>query len=171
MKYKHILALDPSGSFHEGKGTTGWCVLDAQTIQVLKTGFIAAKDFPGMEDYWGDHLLLIKQLCTEDTIVVIEDYLLYESKLDTQINSRMETPKLIGLLQYSLWEKHIPYYMQTAVEVKKRWADNILIHKGIFIPKGNGVCLPIDTSKLINRHCKDSVRHAVHYATFRNKEN
>ena len=23
-----ILALDPSGNFKEGKGTTGWCLLD-----------------------------------------------------------------------------------------------------------------------------------------------
>ena len=33
--YKYVLAFDPSGSFYEGKGTTGWCIMDTKTKEVL----------------------------------------------------------------------------------------------------------------------------------------
>lgn len=167
--FKTILALDPSGAFYEGKGTTGWCLFDAGTMQVVRIGFISAKDFLCMEAFWHAHVDLIRQWYTPDCIVVMEDYLLYAHKTNEQINSRMETPKVIGVLQHFCWKETIPYYMQTASEAKPRWTDAILEYKGYIVPKGKGFALGSNPKVLVNRHCKDAIRHAVHYATFKNK--
>ena len=43
MKSRYILALDPSGNFKEGKGITGWCLLDTQTKKIAKFGYISAE--------------------------------------------------------------------------------------------------------------------------------
>ena len=33
---RYVLALDPSGAYKEGLGTTGWCLLDQQTKKIVK---------------------------------------------------------------------------------------------------------------------------------------
>ena len=59
--------------------------------------------------------------------------------------------------------------MQRAVEVKNRWADHILEYKKYIIKRKHMYYLP-DAPKPISRHCKDAIRHAVHYATFYNNK-
>lgn len=171
---KIILALDPSGSFYEGKGTTGWCLFDTNQNKILTTGDICATKYPAMEQYWHQHCLLIEDMHKaygSNLFVVMEDYLLYGDKVHSQINSRMETPKLIGLLQYFCWKEYIPYYMQTASEVKNRWTDAILEHKGyIKLEKRRYVVNTTGEPQLIHRHCRDAIRHAVHFSTFKIKE-
>ena len=167
--YKYILALDPSGNFHEGKGTTGWCLFNSSENRILTTDIIEAKSYESMQEYWNAHLKLIKEFKYHYPIVVVEDYLLYGSKAQNQVNSKMETPKLIGVLQHYLWEHLIPHAMQPASEVKTRWADTILAHKGYFDKKGQRYIMP-KTQQPINKHVKDSIRHAVHYHTFKNKK-
>lgn len=172
MNYKFILALDPSGNYTEGKGTTGWCVFNALDDKVIKAGSISASDFTTKECYWQAHLDLISKMQKQyksNLIVVIEDYLLYASKAKDQINSRMETPKLIGIVQLFCYGKGIPYWMQNASEVKLRWENKILHYKGYIIEYKRGYAIP-QTKDKIDRHCLDSIRHAVHYANFKNKE-
>lgn len=173
MNFKHILALDPSGNFKEGKGTTGWCIFDCANMRITKTGFISAHNFKTMQDYWNAHIELldktIKRYGVENCCVVIEDYLLYASQTATQINSRMETPKLIGVLQLWCYNHQVFYWMQNASDVKKRWANDILHYKGYIKQYKNGYRIPTEKEQL-NRHCLDSIRHAVHYATFRNRK-
>lgn len=118
-----------------------------------------------MESYWYAHIKLLNRLCTKQTILVIEDYLLYGSKRDNQINSRMETPKLIGALQLHCYRNHIHYILQPASEVKNRWTDKILDHKGYFCIVGSGTKIG---DKYISKHTKDAIRHAVHFNTFKN---
>ena len=86
-----------------------------------------------------------------------------------QAHSEMETPKLIGILQLYLTQHKIPYVMQRPSEVKNRWTDSILVWKKYLQQRGHNYILP-RTNKVINRHEKDAVRHAVHYSTFKNKE-
>jgi hypothetical protein len=81
----------------------------------------------------------------------------------------METPKLIGVLQYHCFKNHLLYIMQTANEVKPRWTDDILHHKKYIVKDGKRWVLPY-SNKPINKHCMDAIRHAVHFATFRNGE-
>ena len=164
----NIIAIDPSGNFAEGKGTTGFCMYSNNQIQ--HTLSISAKDFKCMEAYWG-HMLTVLfdwiQLFEENVHVVIEDYFLYATKATSQINSRLETPRFIGVLQYALYQAHIPYTLQTASLVKTRWSDDILVHKGILIPYKQG--FKTSTGIKVDRHAKDAIRHAIHYITFKGR--
>jgi hypothetical protein len=82
----------------------------------------------------------------------------------------METPKLIGVIQHFCWQKDIPYYMQTAGEVKNRWNNEVLAYKGYIKPRGRGWFPASGTADTYTHHSLDAIRHAVHFATFRNKE-
>ena len=170
MTYSQILALDPSGSFNEVKGTTGWCIFNTKENRITKSGFLQAAGRPCAEQYWDSHLDLIEKYRLKygtDFVVVCEDYLLYLNKARAQANSRFETSRLIGLIQWYCWQNDIPLKFQNASEAKTRYTDDILVHKDYIKPKGNGYILADGTE--LNRHCKDSIRHAVYYATFRNK--
>jgi hypothetical protein len=168
--YRYVLALDPSGSFEEGKGTTGWCLFDTQKKQILKTGWCDAKNFTFKEQYWDAHVLLIAAICEmvhEKVMVVIEDYVLYETKKDAQVNSKMETCKLIGIIQHYCWIHKIDYFMELASAVKNRWSNSILVYKKYILSKGNHFIV-LATGEQVNRHAIDAIRHAVHFATFKN---
>ena len=168
---RYVLALDPSGNFLEGKGTTGWCVFDCLDDRVTIVGEIAAATVLSFEEHWAAHLALIDSVVTrygvENVHIVIEDYLLYHSKAQSQTNSRMETPQLLGVLKFHCWMNSIDYSLQTANEVKERWANEVLQHKGYIKKDGRGYESPLG-HKPLSRHSADAVRHAVHFATFKN---
>lgn len=169
MSYKYILALDPSGNYHEGKGTTGWCIFSVADKRISKANSISAKKHECMETYWDAHLALLKEHVDkygkDNIIIIIEDYLLYASKAADQINSKMETPKLIGLLQWWCYKNGVAYHMQPASLVKKRWSNDILHYKGYIKKEGKTYVIP-HIKNDITRHSLDAVRHAVHYFTF-----
>lgn len=168
--YKHILALDPSGNWQEGKGTTGICLLTVSTKH-KRVHTISAKDYDSPEAYWDAHIKYIASVVRnhKNIILVIEDYLLYASKASNQINSRMETPKLIGIIQHYCHNNHIPYYMEPAAAVKTRWTNAILEHKHYITRKKNAWY--IEDTRLC-KHEMDAIRHAIHFMTFINgKEN
>jgi hypothetical protein len=171
MSYDYILGIDPSGNFDEGKGTTGWCLYNAKDNKISEVGFISALPYKTTEEYWHEHIHLIRLLHSAhpNLIVVIEDYVLYASKAESQTNSRFETPKVIGIMQQYCWLKYIPYTLQLASLVKNRWTNEILLHKGIIEKRGSKMFIP-NGMVPINRHTLDSIRHATHYATFKNKE-
>lgn len=169
--FTHILALDPSGNFDEGKGTTGYCIFDITRDKIIEVGCYSAKSFHSLESYWDAQIKFIKQM--RDRYgpkfgLVIEDYLLYSSKVESQINSRMETPKFIGAVQYYCYKQRIFYTLQKASEVKTRWTDDILHHKK-YIEKHGKLYYTPGTNQTVNGHSRDAIRHAVHYATFKNK--
>ena len=85
---KYILAFDTSGNFKEGKGITGWCLLDTQTNKIAKFGYISAVMYPNQFAYWDAHITLIDSLAGYAPVVVIEDFLLYGNRASNQINSR-----------------------------------------------------------------------------------
>ena len=81
--YDFVLAIDPSGSFHEGKGTTGWCIFNCLDNVVSISDYICAKTFGTMEQYWDAQIQLIARMHAkykDKLIVVIEDYILYAHK-------------------------------------------------------------------------------------------
>lgn len=172
MNYGYILALDPSGNFEEGKGTTGICGFNTKTNKVDLLIEIHASAFDSKEAYWQAHTNFINEILRRlpNTMVIIEDFTLDPRRAMQQSHSKMETPKLIGILQLHCKQNNIPYKMQRAVEVKNRWADHILEYKKYIQKKNKMYYLP-DRDKPISRHCKDAIRHAVHFATFYNKEN
>ena len=171
MNYEHILAIDPSGNFEEGKGTTGTCLFNCVLNKITNLVDIHASHYSSKEEYWQRHLDFIRDVCKtfSNTTVVIEDFTLDPRRAMQQSHSKMETPKIIGILQLYCQQNDIPYKMQRAVEVKNRWADHILEFKKYIVKKNRMYYLP-ESTKPISRHCKDAIRHAVHYATFYNKE-
>ena len=52
MNYKTILAIDPSGNFEEGKGTTGLCLFNCIDNCVQNIKNISANNYTTKEDYW-----------------------------------------------------------------------------------------------------------------------
>ena len=171
MNYKTILAIDPSGNFEEGKGTTGTCLFNAVEGYIETIKDVRASKYTTKEEYWQAHIDYIEQVLKEypDTIIIIEDFTLDPRRAMQQSHSKMETPKLIGILQLYCQQNDRPYKMQRAVEVKNRWADHILEFKGYILKINRMHYVPGD-KKPMSRHCKDAIRHAVHYATFYNKE-
>ena len=105
MNSRYVLAMDPSGAYKEGLGTTGWCLLDNETGKVVKFGYIYAGNFSCQFQYWDAHIKLIDGLAGYHPDVVIEDYLLYGERAEAQINSRLETPQLLGIIKYETYRK------------------------------------------------------------------
>ena len=162
-KSRYILAIDPSGNFKEGKGITGWCLLDTETKKIVKFGYISAEMYSNQYTYWDAHITLIDSLSGFAPAVVVEDFLLYSNRATNQINSRFETPQLIGIIKYECYKRGTMVYIQTAASVKKRWNNDILVKKGYLNVKGR--CYYIG-SVLVSDHIQDALRHAVHFATF-----
>jgi len=169
--YRYTMGIDPSGAFKEGSGTTGWCVLDNATNKLLEVGTIAAKDYKNCHEYWEAHTNLIKQLTRRynKMAVSIEDYILYKNHAMDQVNSQLETVQLLGIIKQFCWSYAIDYYIRPAVAVKKRWADEILVYKGILTTVNKHYAVP-GTKQTVCEHERDSIRHAVHFNTFENRE-
>lgn len=159
-----ILAIDPSGNFTEGKGTTGWSLLD-DSINILACGQILANNYEHKEAYWESIINLIDTL--QPDRLVIEDFLLYASKSNNQINSRFETPKLIGLIEMYAYKHNLSIKLQRAVDVKNRWTDEILVLNKIIDKVGNRYYAG---GVMISEHIRDSIRHGVHYIKYQIKK-
>ena len=169
--YKYILAIDPSGNFYEGKGTTGWVLMDS-TEHLISIGSISAKDYKCAEEYWDAHIEILDRYFKQfgkDLIVVMEEYILYRNRSKNQTNSKIETCRLIGVLQHFCWRYKQPYTMQLAASVKSRWSDNVLKYEKI-LDKKYGVLVHRQTGLNLNSdHIRDAFRHAIHYAVCRNE--
>lgn len=163
-----IVALDPSGNFTEGNGTTGICELNGEMAEVRE---IHAGKYKSAEEYWNVHIKYLESiLFWEDKKfeLVMEGYRLYGHKSDTQVNSTLETPQLIGVIRYWCYANNVPLKIQYAVEVKNRWSDSVLEKKGI-IEIVNKRRKLISSGQWLNNHKTDALRHALHYQRY-NKE-
>lgn len=170
--YRYTIGLDPSGAFKEGKGTTGWCVLDNKTNTVLQIGTISAKQYSTYHEYWDAHIQLLRALNKQyglNVVLSMEDYILYKNHAMAQVNSQMETVQLIGIIKQYCFNNAIDYFIRPAVAVKTRWADNILVHKGIISKINKHYILPTNPTKVLCDHERDSIRHAIHFNTFEHK--
>jgi hypothetical protein len=173
LKVRYVLGIDPSGSFEEGKGRTGWCIFDIQNNVVLRCGEIQARNFKAQEAYWLAHKHMIEDMQNtykEDGLAVsMEDYILYTNAAASQIHSSMETCQLIGFIKMVCYLRGILLAMRTAVHVKKRWADEILIHNNYIYKVGKHHFVNCYNHPLSD-HIRDAIRHAVHCATFELKQ-
>ena len=153
MYYKYILGIDPSGNFFEGKGTTGVCLYSAIQDRIIEAKSISAKNYKSWYNYWSAILNYIDKIVkTHKSLIIV----------------KMETPKLIGVLQYFCKTNDIPAVLQPAHLVKNRWANPILLHKKYIKMFKNNLYTPQDI--MIDRHAVDAIRHAVHDAQFKNKK-
>lgn len=169
---KYILGVDPSGSYDEGKGTTGWNITDSKTHKILEVDSISALDYNSNHEYWEAHIDLLKTMCKRygfDWGMSIENYILYESAAMAQVNSQLETVQLLGIMKQFCYQYAIPYRIRPAVAVKTRWTNEILAHKKIIISdtKG-GYYAPCRPEKNLCTHELDAIRHATHCSMFEN---
>lgn len=164
LKNNTLLALDPSGNFNEGKGTTGW-VLFNFNCDVLAFGQISAKDYMSREKYWDGILDLIRTY--NPLILVVEDYLLYQNRAMNQVNSRFETPQLIGVIKMEAYKDNREIYLQQACEVKTRWTEARLINSGYMYKKGNRFYI---NGQHIPEHSRDALRHGIHFIRYKFKK-
>ncbi len=156
-----ILAIDPSGNFTEGKGTTGWSLLNFDG-KIIACGQILASSFNTKMYYWN---AIVNQITIlNPSFVVVEDFLLYASKATNQINSRFETSKLIGILEFMCDHNKIPIYLQRALDVKKRWTDQILVAENIIEKIGSHYYAG---GVLTSEHIRDSIRHGTHFIRYK----
>lgn len=168
--YRYILALDPSGSFKEGKGITGWVLMDSDE-NLIERGYIPASDYSCPEEYWDAHLDVVMKYnrrYKNELIVVIEDYILYRDKSASQTNSQMETCRLLGVILWKCWRAKQPYTLQLASQVKHRWSDELLLREGIIYRDGRNLIHTGSNLSLGLIHTRDAFRHAQHYAVCRN---
>lgn len=186
-KIRFVVGIDPSGNYKEGNGTTGIAVFDKEANKVIALREVCNHDYTSWEAAFSNTENKIWDLLEFhmpeesnrfNTAFVIEDYLLYGSKANSQINSYLETPRLIGYLGVSLWEYGMPVAYQKAVDVKKRWSDEILEHHKYIVRTGNNktyehchgtspFSVELDGEMVqLKSHHLDAIRHAVHYAHF-----
>jgi hypothetical protein len=93
-------------------------------------------------------------------VLSVEDYVLYANSARAQINSEMETSKLIGAITVLAHNEGVKMYIRNASQVVNRWNNKILLHKKLIYMNGNRYV--DEQGAPINRHCLDALRHAVH---------
>lgn len=163
------LVFDPSGNFYEGKGTTGW--IYAKNGVVSKAGQVSAKDYKSQMEYWQEVLALIEAAAwhayknKSKLTVICEDYRLYASASNAQINSNLETPQLIGAIKFFCFKNEITPVMQMAAEVKTRWSPEVMERTGKIVRKGRYFYTPEGVK--LEHHSIDAYKHWLHYRTFK----
>lgn len=134
---KRLLCLDPGE-------TTGWSVF--QDGKLVDAG--QAKTF---ENGWWEIHNLFKTACP--TMVIYENYRVYDHKLQRHANSEVYTLRLIGVIEY-LCEIvfRIPYYNQMAHQAKGFVTDDKLKQWGMYM--------------IGLKHARDSIRHGAYFLLF-----
>ena len=173
-----ILAMDPSGSYKYGSGTTGWCMVSTLTREILELDNIKAKHFKTKEEYIKAHDDILELIKPET--LVIENFILYQGTAATLYNQELETSELIGYICGKAKERGINIVRQNAQLIKtKMYKPHILLN--IVNQKKEQLVLKttkkdrqqwIFNGKRISNHMVDSIRHAFYYITRENqKEN
>jgi len=168
---RYVIGIDPSGSFNEGKGTTGICELDSKTKKILGSAQIRARKFNSAEDYWmahTDYLNVCLQQYKGDIVISMEDFRIYASKAKSLTNSTMETSQLIGIIRMWCKMHNVALTMRLAVVAKKRWTNEIMERKGYVRKMGRGWVNSLEEPMV--SHTLDAMRHALHCMYFENKE-
>ena len=163
-----IVALDPSGNFTEGNGTTGVCTMYEDLSRVTD---ISATLYETAEEYWHAHINYLEGCLSMNSNmeVVMEGYRLYGHKSATQTNSTLETPQLIGVIKYWCYANNVPLKIQFAADVKNRWSDSVLEKLGV-IEIVNRRRKLTSSGQWLNNHKTDALRHALHYQKYGRKK-
>lgn len=169
VKHRYVMGVDPSGNFHEGKGTTGYWILDCRTGKTKELGSISAKTCKSQIEYWERHLMqfISANKKYKDIAYSVEDYRLYAAKARQQINSTFETVQLIGIIKYWMYASENTLNMRLATIAKNRFPDIWLEQHG-YIYKKNGAWYCKEKSKALMTHERDALRHALYYMYFEN---
>lgn len=168
--YEYILGIDPSGNKAEGNGCSGIALLDT-LFQKFTLTDVKAKDYDTQHEYWHAIIQAVEHYVNDcgrqNLFVTIEDFRLDPSRALAQSYSAMETPKLIGILQYYLDTQRVPYLLQPASAVKKRWSEEILLKTGMLTCGGGDRKIWYYNGERTNDHERDALKHAWHTFQFK----
>jgi len=152
-----IIALDISGNFKEGKGTTGIAVGATETMD-FHLSEVKATDYESDIEYWDAIIGTVAESMAD--YVVIEHYVLYNHKALQQSYSELETSQLLGALRYACSQFLMPVTLQRASEAKGRFPDRVLQAKG-FLDENN-----YHNGRPTNPHKRDALRHFLYFAKY-----
>ena len=159
MRY---VAIDPSGSFNEGKGHTGISIINDWNWDTLEVISVSAKNFPDRYSYWKSLISTVIQ-DTENTVVVIESFVVRSNGF--LVGKMPETSLFIGALVYELERLGVPYVFQSPSQAKTRFKDE---HLGKYIPnyerRDNGFYYL--NGNRINDHVRDSLKHLLYFMKY-----
>ena len=159
-----VMAVDISGNFEEGKGTTGYC-LGNEEGTIIEIGEIKASDYNSRMEYYDavfDTILKSKNI----DVIVCENFRLYAHKAKAQIHSQLETPRIIGALEYLAWKEPKLITFQMASDVKRRFSDEIMLEKNIIQKHKNAYYFNFIKT---NDHMRDAMRHYYYFVKYRLK--
>lgn len=165
------IAVDPSGSFNEGKGHTGISFMKDDDFETLGTISINAKGFSQRHLYWKAIIeSVIKIAIIGKSIVIIESFVNRQNGFT--LGKMSETPLLIGALVWELERLGIEYLFQTPGQVKPRFRDDLLPK---YIPNLTKKYLNNKeyyylNNKMCNDHIRDSLKHLVYYKKYGGKK-
>lgn len=162
-----VIAIDPSGNFDEGKGTTGYIVFNLTDTgyEFEDVGHLSAENYPNRLEYWDAHSFLLG-----GDLVIIEDYRLYNhkgAKSSMQSYSQMETPRLLGMLEYMAHERGVPVVFQMASEISS-FKEDILLARGDLFKVGNRYKLR--SGEFVNGHERSAYKHFLKWYHTKGKE-
>jgi len=164
------IAVDPSGSFNEGKGHTGISAVKDWDWNTLQVASVSAKNFTERHLYWQriiDTICKISKI--NKTTVIIESFVNRQNGFT--LGKMSETPLLIGALVWELEQLGIDYVFQTPGQVKPRFRDELL---GKYVPNLTSKVTKAGTlyyinGKISNDHIRDSLKHLVYYMKYGGK--
>lgn len=152
-----IVALDISGNFNEGKGTTGVAVKDTDLNMTMLLE-VKATDFESDIRYWQGVAHTAIDFMPDH--IVIEHYVLYNHKALQQSYSELETSQLLGAIRYACLVHDIPVTLQRASEAKGRFPDRVLQAKGHLDTDNKFAGLKT------NPHKRDALRHLLYFEKY-----
>lgn len=137
-----LLGIDPGE-------TTGWCIIESKNYTLAESGQFKSS-FKNLE-------YIIGQAAAFGATAIVESYRLYPWKLQDQTWSDLYTPRLIGTIEYLLYEWEIPVIFQTAQQGKSFCSNDRLKEWGLYKSSIKGVS---------QKHANDSCRHPASYLLF-----
>ncbi len=155
MKYRHILGIDPGQ-------ISGFCLMKQD--KPIYVSDIKLETYNSLIEFWSAHLERIQTFvsaCKDSLIVVVEDFILNPRRANQFAGSRMETSKLIGIIEHFCGVRNIPLHLTKPVEHQSQFSDKVLLKLGYMVRTPRGFNTMEDLC--LSNHSKDALRLAVHY--------
>jgi hypothetical protein len=151
---KLVLSVDPSGNFIDGKGHTGLVVAEVSDdgFNIVYKDTIRADKFDSRIAYWQAHADAVDPGVS---LMIIEDFMLYPHV--KQGFSYMETPRVLGIMEFEAHKKEIPVVFQRAVDIAGL-SDDVLVARGILEKKKGRYW---HNKKVYNDHERSALKHLV----------
>lgn len=170
------VAIDPSGSFNEGKGHTGITHLWDDDWEHVCTQEVSAKDYSDRHTYWEavmheaftKYLYDDSGLSPEDITVIIESFVIRANGFT--IGKMPETIQFIGAIVWELEKRGITnIVIQYPSQAKPRFPDERLPdYIPNLIKKDTGFYFL--NGKRINDHVRDSLKHMLFFKKYGGKK-